>query len=137
MDLVIGSLIGATAVGLNRTAWRTNELILSGTINPFNVVALQTLSRLQSDSAELIKAYRWMVSKSTMLSCPALVGLGVLAPEGIPIIYGEKWEMAGVLVQIMKDSGLKQLIPDRGRRFRMTDWLTRSFIHRARVRSRA
>ena len=101
MDLVLGTMIGATAVGLNRTAWRTNELILSGTVNPFNVVALQTLSRLQSDSAELIKAYRWMVSKSTMLSCPALVGLGVLAPQGIPIIYGEKWEMAGTLVQIM------------------------------------
>jgi O-antigen/teichoic acid export membrane protein len=101
MDLILGSMIGAAAVGLNRTAWRTTELVLAGTVNPFNFVALQTLSRLQSDSGELIKAYRWMVSKSAMLSCPALVGLGVLAPEAIPVAFGEKWETSGVLVQIM------------------------------------
>ncbi len=101
MDLILGSIIGAAAVGLNRTARRTTELVLAGTVNPFNFVALQTLSRLQSDSTELIKAYRWMVSKSAMLSCPALVGLGVLAPEAIPTIFGEKWETSGALVQIM------------------------------------
>ncbi len=101
MDLILGSMIGAAAVGLNRTARRSTELVVAGTIHPFNVVAVQTLSRLQSDSAELVKAYRWMLSKSAMLSCPAMVGLGVLAPQAIPAIFGEKWEVSGVLVQIM------------------------------------
>jgi O-antigen/teichoic acid export membrane protein len=101
MDVILGSVIGAAAVGLNRTARRTNEMVMFATVNPFNVVALQTLSRLQSDSNEMIKAYRWMVSKSAMLSCPALVGLGVLAPQAIPVIFGEKWEVSGQLVQIM------------------------------------
>ena len=101
MDVILGSMIGAAAVGLNRTARRTAELIQSGTVSPFNFVALQTLSRLQSDSTELIKAYRWMVSKSAMLSCPAMVGLGVLAPEAMPVIFGEKWEISGQLVQVM------------------------------------
>ena len=101
MDLILGSMLGAAAVGLNRTARRSTELVLHGTVNPFNFVALQTLSRLQSDSTELIKAYRWMVSKSAMLSCPALVGLGVLAPDAIPAVFGEKWETSGVLVRIM------------------------------------
>jgi len=100
-DLILGSMIGAAAVGLNRTARRTTELVLHGTVHPFNFVALQTLSRLQSDSAELIKAYRWMVSKSAMLSCPALVGLGVVAPEAVPALFGAKWATSGELVQIM------------------------------------
>src|SRR5262249_12924084 len=64
IDFILGTMIGAVAVGLNRTAGRTNELIISGTIQPFNIVAIQTLSFLQSDRAEMIKAYRWMVSKS-------------------------------------------------------------------------
>lgn len=101
MDIILGSMIGAAAVGLNRTARRTSELVMFATVHPFNVVALQTLSRLQSDSNEMIKAYRWMVSKSAMLSCPALIGLGVLAPEAIPVIFGEKWAVSGQLVQIM------------------------------------
>ncbi|MEZ5831879.1 MAG: oligosaccharide flippase family protein [Dongiaceae bacterium] len=101
MDLILGTMIGAAAVGFNRTARRTNELVLAGTVNPFNVVALQTLSRLQSDSTEMIKAYRWMVSKSAMLSCPALIGLGALAPEAMPAVFGPNWAVSGVLVQIM------------------------------------
>jgi O-antigen/teichoic acid export membrane protein len=101
MDLILGSMIGAAAVGLNRTARRTVELVQAGTVSPFNVVALQTLSRLQTDTGELLKAYRWMVSKSAMLSCPAIVGLGVLAPDAIPIVFGDQWVISGVLVQIM------------------------------------
>ena len=101
MDIILGSFIGAAAVGLNRTARRTNELVMFATVNPFNVVALQTMSRLQSDSTEMIKAYRWLVSKSSMLSCPALIGLGVLAPDAVPAVFGEKWEVSGQLVQIM------------------------------------
>lgn len=101
VDLIIGTILGAAAVGLNRTARRTNELIMSGTVNPFTTVALQTLSRLQADSTELIKAYRWMLSKSAMLTCPALIGFGVLAPDAVPAIYGAKWAESGVLVQIL------------------------------------
>jgi O-antigen/teichoic acid export membrane protein len=100
IDLVLGTMIGAAAVGLNRTARRTNELILSGTIKAFNIVGVQTLSRLQSDRIEMIKAYHWMVSKSAMLSCPALVGVGVLAPDAIPVLFGAKWAVSGGLVQI-------------------------------------
>lgn len=100
MDLVIGTMISAAAVGLNRTAFRTTELVMSGTIQPFTTVALQTLSRLQNDAAEMVKAYRWMMSRSAMLTLPALVGFGVLAPDAVPAIYGAKWAQAGQLAQI-------------------------------------
>lgn len=100
LDLTLGTMIGAAAVGINRTAFRTTELVLSGTITPFTTVALQTLSRLQSDTAEMVKAYRWMLSRSAMLTLPALVGFGVLAPDAVPAIYGAKWAEAGRLAQI-------------------------------------
>jgi O-antigen/teichoic acid export membrane protein len=100
MDVIIGTVLGVSAVGLNRTARRTNQLIMAGTINPFTVVASQTLSRLQNDSTEMLKAYRWMLSKSAMLTCPALIGFGVLAPDAVPALFGAKWTESGVLVQI-------------------------------------
>jgi O-antigen/teichoic acid export membrane protein len=100
MDLIVGTMIGAAAVGLNRTALRTTELVMAGTIAPFTNVALQTLSRLQGDTKEMVKAYRWMLSRSAMLTLPALVGFGVLAPDAVPAIYGAKWEEAGQLAQI-------------------------------------
>jgi O-antigen/teichoic acid export membrane protein len=100
MDVIIGSILGAAAVGINRTAWRTTDLVASGTVQPFTSVAIQTLSRLQSDTAEMVKAYRWMLTRSSMLTFPALVGFGVLAPDAVPAIYGAKWTEAGHLAQI-------------------------------------
>lgn len=99
LDVVLGTMVGAAAVGIYRTAARTNELVAMGTISPFTTVALQTLSRLQADTKEMTKAFRWMVSRSAMLTVPAMVGFGVLAPDAVPAIYGEKWRDAGVLAQ--------------------------------------
>ncbi len=99
IDLVLGTIIGASAVGIYRTAGRTTELVANGSIVPFTTVALQTLSRLQSDTQEMTKAFRWMISRSAMLTIPAMVGFGVLAPDAVPAIYGEKWRDAGVLAQ--------------------------------------
>jgi O-antigen/teichoic acid export membrane protein len=99
LDVVIGTMIGAAAVGVYRTAGRTTELVASGSIAPFTTVALQTLSRLQTDTKEMTKAFRWMISRSAMLTIPAMVGFGVLAPDAVPAIYGEKWADAGQLAR--------------------------------------
>jgi O-antigen/teichoic acid export membrane protein len=106
LDLVLGTMIGAAAVGIYRTAGRTTELVANGTISPFTTVALQTLSRLQTDTKEMTKAFRWMVSRSAMLTIPAMVGFGVLAPDAVPAIYGEKWQDAGVLAQTFACLGI-------------------------------
>ena len=99
-DVIIGAAIGAAAVGTYRTAWRTTEFIGAGAIQPFTSVAIQTLSRLQGDRKGLIEAYRWMIWTSALISFPALVGFGVIAPDAIPAIYGAKWVEAGQLAQI-------------------------------------
>lgn len=98
-DVIVGAMISAAAVGTYRTAWRTTELIAVGAIQPFTTVALQTLSRLQGDREGMVKAYRWMLSTSAVISFPALVGFGVVAPDAVPAIYGAQWVEAGHLAQ--------------------------------------
>lgn len=99
-ELVIGNLIGVVAVGLYRTAWRTVELISNGAIRPFTTVAMQTLARVKHDTAELTRAYQWMISKASVISLPALAGFGALAPLAVPTVFGDKWSEAGLLAQI-------------------------------------
>ncbi|WP_374310924.1 lipopolysaccharide biosynthesis protein [Dongia sp.] len=99
-DLIIGATIGAAAVGIYRTAWRMTELVTNGAIQPFTTVAIQTFSRLQDNHADLVKAYRSMILASSMVSFPALVGFGVIAPDAVPVIYGSQWVEAGALAQI-------------------------------------
>jgi O-antigen/teichoic acid export membrane protein len=99
-EMAIGAGIGLAAVGIYRTAWRTVELIGRGAIQPFTQVAVQTLARVKDDPAELRRAYRWMISRASALSFPALVGFGALAPIAIPTVFGAKWAEAGQLAQI-------------------------------------
>lgn len=99
-EMAIGAGIGLAAVGVYRTAWRTVELIGRGAIQPFTQVAVQTLARVKDDPAELRHAYRWMISRASAISFPALVGFGALAPVAIPTVFGAKWQEAGELAQI-------------------------------------
>lgn len=99
-ELVIGNVIGVIAVGLYRTAWRTVDIISNGAIRPFTTVAMQTLARVKDDRVELARAYQWMISKAAVISFPALVGFGILAPLAIPTVFGAKWAQAGDLAQV-------------------------------------
>jgi O-antigen/teichoic acid export membrane protein len=99
-DIIVGRYIGASAVGIYRTAWRTNEFIAAATIRPFSTVALQTFSRLQTDRALLDAAHHRMLSISAVLAFPALIGFGALAPELVPLIYGARWAESGPLAQV-------------------------------------
>jgi O-antigen/teichoic acid export membrane protein len=99
-ELVIGNVIGVAAVGIYRTAWRTVDIISGGAIRPFTTVATQTLARVKDDRAELARAYQWMISKASAISFPALVGFGILAPDAVPVVFGEKWADAGDIARI-------------------------------------
>lgn len=99
-EMAIGAGLGLAAVGVYRTAWRVVELIGRGAIQPFTQVAMQTLSRVRNDRAELARAYQWMIARAAALSFPALVGFGTLAPMIVPFVFGPKWAEAGELAQI-------------------------------------
>jgi O-antigen/teichoic acid export membrane protein len=99
-EIAIGAGIGLAAVGVYRTAWRVVELIGRGAIQPFTQVAVQTLARVKDELPELRRAYQWMISQSSAISFPALVGFGALAPVLVPGLFGEKWHDAGNLAQI-------------------------------------
>jgi O-antigen/teichoic acid export membrane protein len=90
-DVIISRVLGASAVGSYRTAWKSVELIAQGTIMPFSTVSLPTLAKLQSDPAAFERAYLRIVAASGAISFPCIVGFGLLAGDLIPLIYGPKW----------------------------------------------
>jgi O-antigen/teichoic acid export membrane protein len=99
-DLLIGSALGAAAVGVYRVAWRSTEIFATAAIQPFSTVGLQTFSRLQDNREELQRAYQLMLGLCASLSFPALVGFGILSPTLVPLVFGAKWADAGILGQV-------------------------------------
>jgi O-antigen/teichoic acid export membrane protein len=100
-DVIIGRFIGTAAVGQYRTAWRTVELISQGVIMPFTQVALPTLGRLQDDLPAFRKAYLRITSVCSAVAVPAIVGFAVLAPDAIPLVFGDQWAAAAPVAQVL------------------------------------
>jgi O-antigen/teichoic acid export membrane protein len=100
-DVIIGRTIGTAAVGVYRTAWRTTELISQGVIMPFSQVSLPTLGRLQDDMPAFRRAYLRIISVSSALAFPAIIGFAVLAPDAVPIIFGGQWTESGRIAQVL------------------------------------
>jgi O-antigen/teichoic acid export membrane protein len=99
-DLLIGTALGAAAVGIYRVAWRSTEMFANAAIQPFSAVGLQTYSRLQSNPSALRQAYCSMLGLCSAISFPALVGFGILSSDVVPLVFGEKWQEAGELGRI-------------------------------------
>lgn len=99
-DLVIGRAIGAAAVGVYRTAWKTIEVLAQGVIMPFAQVSLPALARLQDDLPAFRKAYLRIVEVSAALAFPAIIGFAVLAPQAVVFIFGERWAASAGIAQV-------------------------------------
>lgn len=100
-DVIVSRSLGASAVGIYRTAWKSVELIAQGTIMPFSTVSLPTLAKLQPDPAAFRNAYLRIVAVSGAISFPCIVGFGLLADQLIPLIYGAQWEPSVPVAQVL------------------------------------
>lgn len=100
-DVIIGRVIGAAAVGVYRTAWRTIDLIAQAAIMPFSQVSLPALARLQDDLPAFRKAYLRLIGVSSALSFPAIIGFAVLAPDAITLVFGPQWTGSIPVAQVL------------------------------------
>ncbi len=100
-DIIIGRMIGAPAVGVYRTAWRTIDVIAHSAIMPFSQVSLYALTRLQDDLPAFRRAYLRIVSVCAALAFPAIIGFAVLAPDAVTLIFGPRWEESGKIAQVL------------------------------------
>jgi O-antigen/teichoic acid export membrane protein len=100
-QLLLGSLLGAQALGFYNFAF--NLVVQPITrINPIvTKVAFPVFTRVQQDPKRLQRGYLKMVNLLTTLNAPVLIGLAVVAPWAVPLIFGQKWAASVVLVQIL------------------------------------
>jgi lipopolysaccharide exporter len=100
-QMLIGSLLGAKALGYYSFAFNLAAQPLSR-INPIlNKVAFPVFSKVQDDGAKLKRGYMKLVGMLTTVNAPLLIGLAVVAPWAVPTIFGSKWSEAIILVQIL------------------------------------
>ena len=101
LNLLIGTLLGATALGLFTIAWRAVQIIGSLLSSAVYHVGLSTFSKLQQDRGLIADAFL----KATCLSClvgfPIAVGMVLVERSFVLTAFGEKWQGSIPLLGIL------------------------------------
>lgn len=90
-DLLIGLLLGATALGYFGVAYRTYAIAMEVVTHSFNAVAFPLFARIAGDRERAGRAFLSTVSVSVCITLPIYVGLAVLAGPAIIGLFGDQW----------------------------------------------
>ncbi len=70
-------------------------------VRPFNSVLFPVFSRMQSEHERLRVAYQKVLLSVSLMSYPCFMGIFLIAPILIPVLYGEKWMSTVLPLQIL------------------------------------
>jgi len=108
--LIVGSLLGSTALGFYHLASRLYTILISTVSNSVGRVAWSLFSRLQSRFPELKQAFFSVIRFSTILSWPLFLGLLVISSVLMPVAFGESWRPSVPVLQALSILALLQSI---------------------------
>ena len=104
--ILIGYLFGPAALGAFSLGLRVIEIIHQLLTLPAVNVTLPLISRVRSDPNRLERAVLAATQLVAMTSVPVFVGLALIAPFAVPLVFGAKWVQSVPLVQILCAFGI-------------------------------
>ncbi len=107
---VIGRRLGATDLGYYTRAYSLMTLPLVQLSRVIMQVLFPAFSRIQDDNARIIRAYSQVVTATSLVSFPFLMGLLLVAPAFVEVVYGAKWMPTVLPLQIMCLAGMMKSV---------------------------
>lgn len=107
-NLLIGKFVGVTELGFYALAYNLMMLPVLRFSQVLAGVLFPALSRLQEDLEKLKRS--WFRATRTLgaVTVPLMLGLIVLAPQFVQVVYGQKWLPVVPLLQVLTMSGIFQ-----------------------------
>jgi len=109
-NLLIGKYLGAASLGFYGKAYSFMLMPIYNISWTMNDTLFPAFSQIQEDIPKIREKYMQITRYISMLTFPLMMGLMVLAPEFIRILYGNKWERSIILLQILCPVGMMQSI---------------------------
>ena len=100
-SVLIGLSLDVTAVGYYALALRVIRAVITVTMTPLQLVMMPVLSRIADNREKFGAAYTDMIVMASTVWVPAVAGLGLLAPDLVPLVFGGHWESAVLILQAM------------------------------------
>jgi PST family polysaccharide transporter len=104
-NLIVGRMLGSVALGYYGLAYRLVLFPLQRVADAVALVGFPALSRLQDDREGLRRIYLQALQSVALVCMPATIGIAITAPALVRSIFGDRWEPAIVVVQILALAG--------------------------------
>lgn len=90
-DVAVGSLGTTESLGFYSKSYSLSEWLVRVIVPSIAETAQPTFAKLQNERARLSRAFELVIGVITRLSVPFYLVTGLLAPEIVRLLYGEKW----------------------------------------------
>jgi teichuronic acid exporter len=104
--LLIGKFYGSHDLGIYYRADNTQQLPSSMLTGVLSRVAFPLFSAVNHDKVRLRRGVRVSVRSMMLIMSPSMAGLGALAVPFIHVVFGEKWQPAAPILQVLCILGL-------------------------------
>ncbi|TEU00933.1 MAG: MOP flippase family protein [Candidatus Stahlbacteria bacterium] len=109
-NLLIGKFLGSAPLGFYNLTYQLLLFPLSNISHVAGRVMFPSFSTIQDDKSKVRHSYIRATRYIATVTFPMMIGLLVVAPQFIRVIFGSQWERSIFLVQILALVGLMQSI---------------------------
>lgn len=99
--ILIGYLFGPAALGAFSLGLRIVEIMLQLLALPVSNVTISMVARIRHDTGRLERAIGGATQLTAMVAIPAFLMVALLAPVGVPLLFGHHWAQSVPIVQIL------------------------------------
>lgn len=109
-SLLIGKFLGAQVLGYYSIAYKLMMIPVQNITWAIGKVLFPAFSKMQKDLYGIRSAYLNIVNSISFVSFPIMIGLFIIAPEFVRLVYGPKWSDIIMLIRILCFCGILQSI---------------------------
>jgi len=109
-NLLIGKFLGSLPLGFYNLAYRLLLFPLGNISSVIGKVMFPSLSAIQSDKARVRLAYQKGTRYIAVVTFPLMVGLVILAPQFVRVVFGPQWDRSIFLVRVLASVGIWQSV---------------------------
>lgn len=109
-QMAIVTAMGEVSLGIYFVASRIPDIVILGVNSTLTKVIFPTFSRLADKPAALHDMYLATIGGCMMVMAPIAVGLIAIAPQAIPLLFGEQWTAAIPVLMALAAAGIPQTI---------------------------
>ena len=107
---IAGRMLGSAALGTYAFGWQLISVALDRVATLVNAVTPAFFAALQTSAAGTQRMLLGVTEVLTLVVFPATAGVALVAPDLIPLVFGEQWTPAVPVVQLLAGYGLLRTV---------------------------